>query len=69
MTAHLELDKASNIAVQARQSGLLPGVDALILGAATELAEHGAALPESTRLILRGFMVMAMLQQMEAGKT
>ncbi|HDR9802420.1 TPA: hypothetical protein QDC55_003294 [Burkholderia cenocepacia] len=67
MTAHYELDKASTIAVEARQSGLLPGVDALILGAATELAEHGADLPESTRLVLRGFM--AMLQQMEISKT
>ncbi|MDS0802837.1 hypothetical protein [Burkholderia cenocepacia] len=69
MTAHHELDKASSIAVQARQSGLLPGVDALILAAAAELAEHGADLPESTRNVLRGFMVMAMLQQMEVSKT
>ncbi|NHV27687.1 hypothetical protein [Burkholderia sp. D-99] len=68
MTARDELDKASSIAVQARQSGLLPGVNALILAAAAELAEHGADLPESTRLVLRGFMVAAMLQQMGAAK-
>ena len=54
MTAHLELDKASNIAVQARQSGLLPGVDALILGAATGLAEHGAQLGDLHRLLCGG---------------
>ncbi|WP_175850021.1 hypothetical protein [Burkholderia cepacia] len=65
MTVHHELDKVSTIAVEARQSGLLPGVDTLILDAATELAEHGADLPESTCNVLRGFMVMAMLQQME----
>ncbi|WP_186159063.1 hypothetical protein [Burkholderia gladioli] len=65
MTVHDELDKASSIAVEARQSGLLPGVDALVLAAAVELAEHGADLPESTRLVLRGFMVAAMLHQME----
>jgi hypothetical protein len=65
VTAHHELDKVSTIAVEARQSGLVPGVDALILAAAAGLAEHGAGLPESTRDVLRGFMVMAMLQQME----
>lgn len=65
MTALNELDVASSIAMHARHSGLDPGIDQLILAAATELAEHGTELPQSTRDVLRGFMVMAMLQKME----
>jgi hypothetical protein len=65
MTFHSVIDSVSTTAVQARQMGLTPGAEQLILAAATELAEHGNLLPDSTREVLRGFMVMAMLAQME----
>ena len=65
MTVLNEINATSTAAVQARHLGLVPGLDQLMVGAAKELAEHGGLLPASTRDVLHGFMVMAMLVKME----
>ncbi|WP_186057145.1 hypothetical protein [Burkholderia gladioli] len=59
------LDQCAGTAAEEHQAGRVPGVDALIQAAATELAEHDGALPAMTRSVLLGFIVMVAMQKLD----